>query len=202
MTYREIGKTTMLAPLPCALVSVTDGDRTNALTVAWTGIVNTKPPMLTVSVKPERFSHDMLVRAGSFCIHPADTAHIREVDYCGVTSGREHDKLSVTGLTTMVTGKDTPLGIDGFPVCIPCTVQSVTKLGSHDLFLASIEKILVREDLIDAQGAIHLEKAGLVAYSHGLYQELGSVLGFFGFSVAREDVLKRRMQSYASGSKA
>ncbi len=198
MKYQEIPPTTLLAPLPCALVTSRDSDgKPNIFTAAWTGIVNTKPPMVSLSVKPSRFSYHIIRESGFFCLHPADKAHVRALDYCGVVSGREHDKFKETGLKEMDIGMPCP-ALDGLPVCLGCEVRSVTALGSHDLILGEIIKVFVRQDLMDDKGGIHLEKGGLVSYSHGLYQELGAVLGFFGFSVAREETRKRRMRAFST----
>ncbi len=197
MGYKEMNPTTMLSPLPCVLVTSSGADkRVNAMTVAWTGIVNTHPPMLSISVKPERYSHDLIIQSGEFCVHPADREHIRAVDFCGVKSGKNIDKLSAIGLQAEDSGLEYAPALSGFPICIPCILRSVHSLGSHDLFLGEITRILIRDDLMDDNGSVHLERAGLVAYSHGLYQELGTVLGFFGFSVARPETFERRMHSF------
>ncbi len=197
MNYLEIGATTMLSPLPCVLLSCAGEDgKANLITLAWTGIVCTHPPMVSISVKPSRYSHDMIVSTGEFCLHPADRAHVRALDLCGVKSGRDMDKFEAVGLKKMDAGLAHAPGIADMPLCLPCRVKDMIPLGSHDLFLGEIQKVLVREDLVDDRGGIHLERAGLVAYSHGLYQELGQVLGFFGFSVARKETLHKRMASY------
>lgn len=197
MEYTRIQPTTLLAPLPCAMVSCRGEEgRPNILTVAWSGVVNTHPPMVSISVKPERFSHDLIAGTREFCLHPADRAHARELDLCGVISGRDHDKFLETGLREMDAGLSHAPGLDGLPVCLACRVRDVLSLGSHDLFLAEVQSVFVRNDLMDSQGGIHLERAELIAYSHGLYHELGSILGFFGFSLARPETFRRRMRSY------
>ena len=202
MEYKILNPTTMLSPLPCVLVSCgAEGMHPNALTVAWTGIVNTHPPMLSISVKPERYSHDLIIRSGEFCVHPGDKDHVRVLDFCGVKSGKEVDKFSALGLKTEDSGLQYAPAISGFPLCISCRLRDVHRLGSHDLFLGEICRIMVREDLMDDNGSVHLERAGLVSYSHGLYQEVGKVLGFFGFSVARRDTYERRMKNIRSGYK-
>ena len=196
MGYKELNPTTMLSPLPCVLVTCGEpGKGTNAMTVAWTGIVNTHPPMLSISVKPERYSHDLILKSREFCVHPADREHIRAVDFCGVKSGKSVDKISLMGLQLEDSGLESAPAVSGFPICIPCVLRDVYPLGSHDLFLGEIQKILIRDDLMDDNGSVHLERAGLVAYSHGLYQELGTIRGFFGFSVARKETYERRMRN-------
>ena len=197
MSYTKMQPTTMLAPLPCAMVSVSDEKgRTNIMTVAWTGVVNTKPPMVSISVKPSRYSHPMIMESGEFCLHPVDREHVKALDFCGVTTGKEHDKLKETGLKTMDVGMKTARGIDGLPLCLCCELRNVLPLGSHDLMIAEVKSVFVRDDLLDEQGGVHLERTSLVAYSHGLYQELGEVLGFFGFSVARPEIFQQRMKQY------
>lgn len=202
MGYKILNPTTMLSPLPCVLVSCgAEGAKPNVLTVAWTGIVNTHPPMLSISVKPERYSHDLIIRSGEFCVHPGDKEHVRVLDYCGVKSGREIDKFASLNLQAEDSGLRYAPAVSGFPLCLSCKLQDVRALGSHDLFLGEICRILIREDLMDEHGSVHLEKAGLVTYSHGLYQEVGNILGFFGFSVARPDTFARRMKKLRNASK-
>ena len=199
MQYLSIGATTMLSPLPCVLVSCRGREgRANLITLAWTGIVCTRPPMVSISVKPSRFSYGLIEETQEFCLHPADREHVRALDLCGVKSGRDVDKFALTGQKEMDAGLEFAPGLEGMPLCLPCRVEQKISLGSHDLFIAQIQKVLVRPDLADETGAIHLERANLVAYSHGLYQQLGPVLGFFGFSVARKDTLKKRMTQYGS----
>ena len=136
MGYKELNPTTMLSPLPCVLVTCGEpGKGTNAMTVAWTGIVNTHPPMLSISVKPERYSHDLILKSREFCVHPADREHIRAVDFCGVKSGKSVDKISLMGLQLEDSGLESAPAVSGFPICIPCVLRDVYPLGSHDLFL-------------------------------------------------------------------
>ena len=197
MGYQRIHPTTMLAPLPCVLVSCgAPGEKPNVMTVAWTGIVNTKPPMLSVSIKPERYSHDLILKSQEFCVPPADAEHVRMLDFCGVKSGRELDKVAAMGMSTEESGLQYAPAISGMPLCLPCRLKDVIPLGSHDLFLGEICGVLVRDDLLDPDGSIHLERCNLVSYSHGLYQEVEQVLGFFGFSVAREEILQKRMRPF------
>ena len=121
----------------------------------------------------------------------------RAVDLCGVKSGRDTDKAKETGLNYMqADGLETAPAVQGAPVSLCCKVRRKLELGSHDMFLGEVVSVMIREDLLDKDGSLHLEKAGLIAYSHGLYQKLGEVIGFFGWSVAREEVLQRRMSAY------
>ena len=194
--YREINPCPLLAPLPAVLVSCGTGERVNALAVAWTGVVCSHPPVVSVSIRPDRFSYAMIRDSGAFVINLVDKAHAKALDFCGVKSGREMDKLAACGLAPVQMEKlPGASALDGFPVSLGCRVQQVIPLGSHDLFLGEVLQIRVRDDLFSDDGAMHLERAGLVAYSHGVYQEMGDVFGFFGWSVAREETFQRRMSA-------
>ena len=126
-----------------------------------------------------------------------DEALAKATDFCGVRSGRDLDKAKELGLKLIpAEGMETAPRVDGAPVSLSCKVRQVLELGSHDMFLGEITAVSVRKDLLDENGALHLEKAGLVAYSHGLYHRLGEVMGFFGWSVARPEVYEKRMKSY------
>ena len=198
--YRQISPSTMLNPAPAVLVSCAEAARPenrNLITVAWTGTVNSDPPMVSISLKKERYSHGLILSAGEFVINLVDASMCRAMDFCGVRSGRDVDKAKETGLRyEPVAGMTCAPGVAGAPARIGCRVKQTLELGSHDLFLAEVAAVEIRDDLMDAGGAVRLEKADLVAYNHGLYQQLGPVLGFFGYSVARPEVRKRRMAVY------
>ena len=203
--YRTISPTTLMAPLPVVLVTCAGKDaegqeKTNAFTVAWTGIVNTRPPMVSISVKPERFSYHLIADGEEFVINLVDRGLLKAADFCGVKSGRNMDKLDRAGLhTRKAIGMQNAPALEGGPASLSCRIQQKIPLGSHDLFIAEVVGVEVRSDLFDPDGSLHLERAGLVCYSHGVYQGLDKVLGFFGYSVARPEILKRRMQSYTEG---
>ena len=199
-TYRILPPATLLNPTPVVLVSCAEKgnpEHRNMITLAWAGTVNSEPPMVSISVRKSRYSHELIRQSGEFVVNLTDEKMCRAVDYCGVKSGRDTDKAKETGLRYMpAEGLDTAPAVEGAPVSLCCRVKEVLELGSHDLFIGQVETVMVREDLIDEKGGIHLEKAGLVAYSHGLYQKIGDVMGFFGWSVAREEVFERRMKDY------
>ena len=199
-SYAVLPPATMLNPAPAVLVSCAEKghpEHRNMVTVAWAGTVNSEPPMVSVSLRKERYSHDLILASGEFVVNLADEAMCRAVDFCGVRSGRNVDKAAETGLRYMPAAQmQTAPAVEGAPVCLSCRVRQVIELGSHDLFLGEVAAVQVREDLMDEKGGIHLEKAHLIAYSHGLYQQLGSVMGFFGWSVAREEVRKKRMAAF------
>ena len=198
--YVSMNPSTMLNPTPVVLVSC--GEKGNPenrdlVTLAWAGTVNSEPPMVSVSVRKERYSHGLISGSGEFVVNLVDEALAEATDFCGVRSGRELDKAKELGLKLIpAEGMETAPRVDGAPVSLSCKVRQVLELGSHDMFLGEITAVSVRKDLLDENDALHLEKAGLVAYSHGLYHRLGEVMGFFGWSVARPEVYEKRMKSY------
>lgn len=200
LQYTALTPSTMLNPTPVVLVSCADPEhpeRQNMITLAWAGTVNSDPPMVSVSIRKERYSHDLIRNSGEFVVNLADEKMAKAVDFCGVKSGRDTDKAKETGLCYMPADKlETAPAVMGAPVSLCCRVRNMLELGSHDMFIGEIVSVMVRNDLLDAGGSLHLEKAGLIAYSHGLYQKLGEVIGFFGWSVARDEVLERRMSAY------
>lgn len=200
--YTVLSPSAMLNPVPVVLVSCADSknpEKKNMITLAWAGTVNSEPPMVSISVRKERYSHDLIAESGEFVVNLVDEGMCRAVDYCGVRSGKDVDKAAETGLTYMPaeTMKIAP-AVSGAPVSLSCKVRQMLELGSHDLFIGEVTGVMVRDDLLDGNGTLHLEKAKLVAYSHGLYQKLGGVMGFFGWSVARPEVLERRMNALCS----
>ena len=198
--YVSLSPSTMLNPTPVVLVSCAEkGNPENwdMVTVAWAGTVNSEPPMVSVSLRKERYSHGLIESSGEFVVNIPDEAMCKAVDFCGVRSGRDTDKSRETGLRYIpAENMSAAPAVDGAPVSLSCRVKQVIPLGSHDMFLGEVVAVRVREDLIDEKGGLHLEKAKLIAYSHGLYQKLGDVMGFFGWSVARKEVLDRRMAQY------
>ena len=174
------------SPLPPTLVTCRDGEKENVFTVAWTGILNTQPPITYISVRPERYSYAMIASSGEFVINLATQELVRAVDLCGVKSGRNLDKFELTGLTTEKASKVSAPIIVQSPVNIECKVRDIVKLGTHDMFIADIVALDIANELIDDKGRLALEKAGLIAYSHGGYFELGRKLGTFGYSVRKK----------------
>ena len=197
--YVSLNPSTMLNPTPVVLISCAEKGRPeirDLVTAAWAGTVNSEPPMVSVSLRKERYSHGLISGSGEFVVNLVDEALAKATDFCGVRSGRDVDKAKETGLTLIpAEGMETAPRVDGAPASLSCRVKQVLPLGSHDMFLAEVTAVAVRKDLIDANSALHLEKAGLVAYSHGLYHKLGEVMGFFGWSVARPEVLEKRMKN-------
>lgn len=190
----------MLNPVPVVMVSC-GSDKPNIITIAWTGIVNSDPPMTYISVRKERYSHDIIKNTGEFVINLCTEELAFATDYCGVRSGRDKDKFREMKLTPQ---KSETVGcpmIKESPVNIECRVREVTELGSHDMFIADILKVHVDERYIDSSGRIRLDKASLVAYNHGEYFGLKrQPLGRFGFSVMKPKT-RRRISREKQGGK-
>ena len=177
---------TLLAPVPAALVSCGTLEKPNALTIAWTGITCSDPPMTYISVRPERYSYDIIKKSGEFVINLTSGAMARATDLCGVRSGREMDKLAATGLTVEPAKEIAAPVIAQSPLALECRVKQIIPLGSHDLFLAQVVACDVDESLLDENGKLCLDKAKLIVYSHGEYLALGKKLGTFGYSVRKK----------------
>ena len=191
----------MLGPVPPALVSCGTMEKPNALTIGWTGILNTIPPKTYISVRPERYSYNLIKESGEFVINLPTEKIVKAVDYCGCRTGAKEDKLAKCGLTVTKGVKvDAPM-VDQSPVNLECMVTDIVHLGSHDMFIADIVGVNVDESLLDEKGKLHLSKAGLCAYAHGEYFALGKQIGDFGFSVRRKSVQKRRNQQAKEGAK-
>lgn len=193
---RELPPGPLLAPLPVSMVSVGQLEGpANILTIAWNGVVNSDPPMLSISVQPKRYSHSMLAESGEFVVNLVDPPLAKAVDYCGVHSGRDVDKWAELDLQReAISGVAAP-AIAQAPISLACKVRQTLHLGSHDLFLGEIVGVRVRADLLDSKGALHPERANLLSYIHGDYYGIGSWEGFFGWSIARPEVYRKRRSS-------
>ena len=178
----------MLYPIPAVMVSCgRKGEKPNIITVAWAGNICSSPAMLSISVRKERFSYDIIKETGEFVVNLTSKKLVKATDWCGVRSGKDYDKFKEMGLTPLESQKISALGIAESPVNIECKVKQVVELGSHDLFIAEVVCVTVDEKLLDEKGRLDLGKAKLVAYSHGEYFMLGEKLGKFGYSVAKRD---------------
>lgn len=177
----------LLAPLPPVLVSCGTMEHPNVLTVAWTGIVNTKPPRTYISVRPSRFSYPIIKESGEFVLNLTTENLVRAADFCGVRSGRDIDKFAACHLTPEPSSALSAPMILESPVNLECRVLSVEKAGdTHDLFLAEVVQVHIDDRYLDDAGKLHLEQCGLVAYAHGDYYGLGKKLGSFGYSVRKK----------------
>ncbi|MDD7739653.1 MAG: flavin reductase family protein [Fusicatenibacter sp.] len=177
----------MLYPLPAVMVSVRGKDKTdNIITVAWAGTVCTNPPMVSISVRPERFSYQMIKESGEFVINLSTEKLCYAVDYCGVKSGRDVDKFEKLGLTKKEAEKICAPMIDEAPVNIECKVEQILELGSHHMFVARVLAVHADEACMDEKGRFDLNRAEPMVYSHGEYYGLGKKLGTFGYSVKKK----------------
>lgn len=178
----------MIYPLPAVLVSCGNTpERYNLLTVAWTGTICTDPAMCYISVRPERHSYDIIKHDMEFTLNLTTSSMARATDWAGVRSGRNFNKWQETGLTPVGGVKVSSPYVKESPLSIECRVKQIIHLGSHDMFIAEVVNVLADETLIDPDtGAFDLTKAGLIAYSHGAYYELGRQIGRFGWSVKKK----------------
>lgn len=179
----------MLYPLPAVMVSCgREGERPNIITVAWVGTVCTNPPMVSISLRPSRYSYDLIRESGEFVINLTTSELVRAADFCGVRSGRDVDKFRETGLTPQPSRElRTALGILESPVNMECRVAQVLELGSHHLFLAHVVCVHIEDRFLKENGKLDLGSTGLVCYSHGEYFSLGERCGSFGFSVKKPE---------------
>ncbi len=178
--------TTLIAPVPPVLVGVGDENKKNVFTVAWTGIINSKPPKTYISVRPERYSYEFIKKTGEFTINLASCDIVKAVDFCGVRSGKALDKFEKTGLTAIKGEKINAPIIEQCPINLECKVFDSMDLGSHTMFLADIVNVRVDEKLVDKNGRLMIEKANLLSYAHGTYFSLGKGLLTFGRSVRKK----------------
>lgn len=176
---------TLLAPVAPTMVTCGTLEKPNILTIAWTGILNSNPPMTYISVRPTRYSHDIIQESGEFVINLTPSRLVRQADICGVKSGKDTNKFELTGLTPEKAEKVSVPLIAECPINIECRVKSVTSLGSHDMFIADILGIDIDEEYIDKDGKLHMDRCGLASYVHGEYFAPGKKVGSFGYSVRR-----------------
>ena len=177
----------MLYPLPAVLVTVRDREgRDNIITIAWVGTACTNPPMLYISVRPERYFYEALRETGEFVVNLTTKEMVKAVDFCGVRSGKDVDKYAQTGLHKGEASKVNVSVIEESPVNIECKVREILELGSHHMFLADVVHVTVDEKYMDEKGTFHLERSNPIVYSHGTYFDIGDSLGTFGYSVRKK----------------
>ncbi len=176
----------LLAPVPPVMVSCGDMENSNIITIAWTGIVNTIPPKTYISVRPSRHSYEMIKNSGEFVINLTPAHLARTADFCGIYTGAKVDKFQKCKLTKAPSQNLSCPTIEECPISLECRVTDIIPLGTHDMFLADIVGVDVDESLIDKNGKLCLERAGLCAYAHGEYFELGKKIGKFGFSTNKK----------------
>lgn len=177
----------MLYPVPAVMVSCQrTGEKPNIITVAWAGTVCTAPAMLSISVRPERYSYDIIKETGEFVVNLVNKELVFATDYCGVKSGRDEDKFAKMNLTAQKSQYVSAPGIAESPVNIECKVKEILELGSHHMFVAEVMGVTIDEQYMDETGKFNLNTSGLVAYSHGEYFQIGEKLGKFGYSVKKK----------------
>ena len=183
----------MLYPVPAVMVTTGDGNGIDdIITIAWTGTINSDPPMVSISVRKSRYSHELLTKNGEFVINLVTKDLCYAMDYCGVKSGRDVDKFAEMKLTKGKAQTVSVPVIEESPVNIECQVVKVEELGSHHMFLAKVTGVQVDDQFMQDNGKFALNKTGLLAYSHGEYFDLGKSLGTFGYSVKKKKKVKKK----------
>ena len=177
----------MLNPVPAVMVSLADKDgKNNIITVAWAGTICTNPPMLSISVRPERYSYNMIKNTGEFVVNLTTEELVRACDFCGVKSGRDVDKFKEMKLTPLKMEHVSAPGISESPVNIECRVVEAKELGSHTMFIAEVLGVTVDESHMDEKGKFLINEAGLVMYYQGEYFRMGDKQGKFGYSIQKK----------------
>lgn len=195
MAKQEWKPGNMLYPLPAVMVSVADEDgHYNIITVAWAGTVCTNPPMLSISVRPERYSYHMIKETGEFVVNLTTESLAYATDYCGVRSGRDVDKFQEMKLTPETASRVKAPLIKESPVNIECKVKQVLELGSHHMFVAEVVGVHVDEIYMNEKNKFELSKAKPMVYSHGEYYGIGKLLGTFGYSVRKKNTKGKKIQ--------
>ena len=184
---KEVWKSgNMLYPLPAVMVSCQrDGEKPNIITLAWAGTICSDPAMVSVSIRPERYSYDIIKETKEFVINLTTRDLTYATDYCGVKSGRDVDKYKEMNLTPQAANEVKCPIIAESPVNIECRLKEIVKLGSHDMFIADVVCVDVSKNLLDENGKFDMQKADMMAYCHGEYFSLGEKLGKFGYSIKK-----------------
>lgn len=177
---------TFIYPIPAVMVSCGDMDKSNIITVAWTGILNTNPAKVYISVRPTRYSYDIIKKTGEFVINLTTKELAYATDWCGVKTGAKVDKFKEMKLTKQKCEFVSAPAIKESPVSIECRVTDIKEFGSHHTFIADVLSIDADEKYIDEKGAFDISKCNLIAYANGGYYELGKKVGKFGYSVEKK----------------
>ncbi len=184
---------TMIYPIPAVLVTCTDAEgNNNIVTVAWTGTISTDPAMAYISLKPSRYSHDIIKTSKEFVINLTTESLVKATDYCGIKSGRDVDKFKEMHLTPEKASKVNAPLIKESPINIECKVKKILPLGSHDMFIANVLAVNIDDQYMDNKNKFHLDASNPICYSHGQYYGLKKSLGSFGFSVAKKKKRNKR----------
>ena len=177
----------LTAPLPPVMVTVGDMESANIITIGWTGILSTIPPRTYISVRPQRHSYGILKRTGEFVINLTTADQARVVDYVGIYTGAKVDKFKECGLTKVESKEVSAPTIKECPLALECRVIETIPMGTHDVFIADIVSVSCDDSILDEDGKIRFDKAGLLAYAHGEYYALGDKVGKFGFSTKKPE---------------
>ncbi|MCF0126900.1 MAG: flavin reductase family protein [Clostridia bacterium] len=183
---------TFLYPIPAVMVSCGTMEKSNIITVAWTGIINTDPAMVYISVRPNRYSYNIIKEQGEFVINLTTKQLARATDWCGVKSGANVDKFKEMNLHKQKANFVKCPMIEESPVSVECKVKEIKELGSHHMFVAEVLAINADEKYIDEKGAFDISKCDLIAYANGGYYPLENKIGKFGFSVEKNKNKKRK----------
>lgn len=181
-----------MAPVPPALISCGTMQEPNVMTAAWTGIICTEPTLVYVSIRPSRYSNELIRKSGEFVINVPTAELAKAVDLCGVKSGRNVDKFKLAGLTAEKCSLVSAPQVAQSPISLECKVKEINSFGTHDMFLAEVVAVDVDEKYVDGNSALRLDKAGLLAYAHGFYYALGRKIGKFGWSVEKKSTKRKR----------
>jgi len=181
---------TFIYPIPAVMVSCGDMEKSNIITVAWTGILNTNPAMIYISVRPERFSYNLIKESGEFVLNLTNEDLVFQTDWCGVKTGAKVDKFKEMKLTKEKAQFVKCPMIKESPVCVECRVKEIKELGSHHMFVAEVLAIHADDKYIDEKGAFDITKCNLIAYANGKYFSLGKQVGKFGYSVEKKSKKK------------
>ena len=192
---------TFIYPIPAVMVSCGTMEKSNIITVAWIGILNTNPAMCYISVRPERYSHDIIKENGEFAINLTTRQLAYATDWCGVKSGRDVDKFKEMKLTKEKANIISVPLIKESPVSVECKVKEIVPLGSHDMFVAEIVAIDADEKYIDEKGAFDISKCDLIAYANGGYYPLEKKIGKFGYSVQKKSKTAKNSKINAKRTK-
>ena len=177
---------TFIYPLPAVLVTSGTMEKSNIMTVAWTGILNTNPAIVYISVRPERYSYNLIKENMEFAINLTNEKLVYATDWCGVRSGAKFDKFKEMHLTKeKAKFVKCPL-IKESPVSVECKVIDIKELGSHHMFMAEVLSIDADEQYIDEKGAFDISKCNLISYANGGYYTQGKKIGTFGYSVRKK----------------
>ncbi len=203
MKKRDFKGSVVLNPVPVVLITSRNKEgKDNVFTVGWAGTVCTRPPMLSISIRPERLSYDYIKESMEFVVNIPHAGMAKKVDFCGVRSGRKLDKIKEMGFTMKECDNIDVSYIEECPINIECRVRQIIPFGSHDMFIADVLSSHINEDLIDENGKIHFEKGDLIAYCHGEYYKLPRTsLGCFGHSIMKKKQTKENKKSSSLGKK-